>query len=98
MLMSSEAIPNIYVQTLICTSLTSACSSTLSPLFQGYFIFKVPISPFSISPTWAISSSNTLATVLPHGLVFGETEQIIYSFGSLNSNSIQRIYAINGTV
>ena len=95
MMLSSENPPNIYL------SITSTQYYSNSPTtyVNGYKVVKIPHTPFQSSPTWALASVSQLSTDVALGLTFGESEQVIYSFGLQNTmNVISRINGADGTV
>ena len=94
MMLSRENPPNIYF------SITNTQYSTYPTVYSnGYKIMKVPHTPFQASPTWALNSVSQLATDLALGLAFGESEEVLYSYGMQGSmNIVSRISGTVGTV
>ena len=70
MLLTSDEIPIVYIAYFI----TPAAST-------GYQILSFPIEPIQATATWSQQAMENTATNLPYGLIFGETENVLYTIG-----------------
>ena len=69
MILTSDEIPIVYVAYLMATAQT------------GYQIVSFPMEPIQATATWTQRAIENTTTNLPYGLIFGETESIIYNIG-----------------
>jgi hypothetical protein len=57
------------------------------------------MAPVQAAPNWALKTLNVLGTERPYGLMFGETESVLYSLGIQNSQVVlSRLDSSTGTV
>ena len=87
MILSSDDIPNVYVAYFITSTPT------------GYQIVSFPMEPIQATATWTKQAIQNTATNLPYGLIFGETENVLYNMGmQANLFLITRIDGITGSI
>lgn len=66
---------------------------------NGYLIVSFLMVPIQSAPTWAIQSVAQTGTDLALGLLFGESESILYSIGyQTGKYLVSRINALTGAV